>query len=101
MTTESQNNDTSTTTSNTGNGISKRVVAALLAIFLGCLGLHKFYLGINKVGLIYLLVSILGSFLLIPTLVIGVFSLIDGIKYLMCSDEEFERVYVQGKKAWF
>ena len=100
MTTESQNNAPSTTTSNTGNGISKRLVAALLAIFLGCLGVHKFYLGINKVGLIYLLVSILGSFLLIPTLVIGVFSLIDGIKYLMCSDEEFERVYVQGKKAW-
>ena len=98
MTTESQNNAPSTTTSNTGNGISKRLVAALLAIFLG---VHKFYLGINKVGLIYLLVSILGSFLLIPTLVIGVFSLIDGIKYLMCSDEEFERVYVQGKKAWF
>ena len=68
MTTESQNNAPSTTTSNTGNGISKRLVAA---------------------------------FLLIPTLVIGVFSLIDGIKYLMCSDEEFERVYVQGKKAWF
>lgn len=101
MATESQNNAHSTTTSNTGNGISKRLVAALLAIFLGCLGVHKFYLGINKVGLIYLLVSILGSFLFIPTLVIGVFSLIDGVKYLMCSDEEFECVYVQGKKAWF
>lgn len=99
MTTESQNNAPSTTTSNTG--ISKRLVAALLAIFLGCLGAHKFYLGINKVGLIYLLVSVLGSFLLIPILVISVLSLIDGIKYLMCSDEEFERVYVQGKKAWF
>ena len=101
MTTENQNNNSITNTSNTGNGISKRLVAALLAIFLGCLGVHKFYLGINKVGLIYLLVSILGSFLFIPTLVIGVFSLIDGVKYLMCSDEEFECVYVQGKKAWF
>lgn len=101
MTTENQNNTSITNTSNTGNGISKRLVAALLAIFLGCLGVHKFYLGINKVGLIYLLVSILGSFLFIPTLVIGVFSLIDGVKYLMCSDEEFECVYVQGKKAWF
>ena len=97
MTTENQNNTSITNTSNTGNGISKRLVAALL----GCLGAHKFYLGINKVGLIYLLVSILGSFLLIPILVISVLSLIDGIKYLMCSDEEFERVYVQGKKAWF
>jgi len=76
MTTENQNNTSITNTSSAGNGI-------------------------NKVGLIYLLVSILGSFLFIPTLVIGVFSLIDGIKYLMCSDEEFERVYVQGKKAWF
>ncbi len=101
MTTENQNYASITNTSSAGNGISKRLVAALLAIFLGCLGAHKFYLGINKVGLIYLLVSILGSFLLIPILVISVLSLIDGIKYLMCSDEEFERVYVQGKKAWF
>lgn len=101
MTTENQNNTSITNTSSAGNGISKRLVVALLTIFLGCLGVHKFYLGINKVGLIYLLVSILGSFLFIPTLVIGVFSLIDGVKYLMCSDEEFECVYVQGKKAWF
>lgn len=48
MTTESQNNAPSTTTSNTGNGISKRLVAALLAIFLGCLGVHKFYLASTK-----------------------------------------------------
>lgn len=101
MTTENQNNTSITNTSSAGNGISKRLVAALLAIFLGCLGVHKFYLGINKVGLIYLLVSILGSFLLIPILVISVLGLIDSIKYLMCSDEEFERMYVQGKKAWF
>ncbi len=89
------------TTTNQSSGISKRLIAGLLAIFLGTLGVHKFYLGINKVGLIYLLVAVLGSVLLIPTLVIALLSLIDGIKYLMCSDEQFETVYVQGKKAWF
>lgn len=47
MTTENQNNTSITNTSSAGNGISKRLVAALLAIFLGCLGAHKFYLGIN------------------------------------------------------
>lgn len=78
-----------------------RIVAAVLAFFLGCLGIHKFYLGMNKVGIIYLLVSIIGSFFIIGPLIIGILSLIDMIKYLMCSDEEFERVYAIEKKEWF
>ena len=45
MTTENQNNTSITNTPNTGNGISKRLVAALLAIFLGCLGAHKVLFG--------------------------------------------------------
>lgn len=78
-----------------------RIVAAVLAFFLGLLGVHKFYLGVNKVGVIYLLVSILGSLLVVGPLVVSVFCLIDFVKYLMASDEEFERVYVVGKREWF
>ncbi len=34
-----------------------RLVAALLALFTGCFGLHKFYLGENCTGVLYLLFS--------------------------------------------
>ena len=33
---------------------NKRIIAAALAFFLGCFGAHKFYLGLNKAGIIYL-----------------------------------------------
>ena len=39
----------------------KRIVALLLAIFLGQLGIHNFYLGYTKKGVIQLCVSLLLS----------------------------------------
>lgn len=84
----------------TASGKSK-IIAAVLAFFLGGFGVHKFYLGINKVGIIYLLVSILGSFIFVGPIIVFIFSIIDLVQYLRCTDEEFERVYVQGKKEWF
>jgi TM2 domain-containing membrane protein YozV len=38
-----------------------KIVAGLLGIFLGSLGLHRFYLGYNGIGLLMLLLSILGG----------------------------------------
>lgn len=53
-------------------------------------------------GIIYLLICILGSFVFfLGPLVVGVFCIIDIVKYLKCSDEEFEQIYVIGKKEWF
>ena len=83
-----------------------KVAAGLLAIFLGGLGIHKFYLGFTGPGLVYLLTNTIGwvvtVFLLgLPNIALGVIALIEGIIYLTKSDEEFEQTYVIGKKQWF
>lgn len=72
-----------------------------MAIFLGGLGVHKFYLGYTTQGVILLLVTILGTLLLIGPLVTGIISLIEGIIYLTKSDEDFYNIYVANKKEWF
>lgn len=86
-----------------GSGTQKktRTTAALWAFFLGGLGAHKFYLGYQQEGLIMLLVSILGSFLIVPTLVMGVIGFAEFIIYLTKDDRTFVRTYVTNKKAWF
>ncbi len=83
-------------------GQKSKIAAGLLAIFLGGLGIHKFYLGYTKAGIIMLLVSIVGSIIfLIPTIVIGIIALIEGIIYLTKSDDDFYATYEEGEKQWF
>lgn len=79
------------------------VAAGLLAIFLGSLGIHKFYLGYNTAGFIMLGVTILGSLftLGIAGAVMGVISLIEGIIYLTKPQGVFDAEYVYGHKEWF
>lgn len=88
-------------------GENKKVLAGILAIILGSLGVHKFILGYNKEGFILLaftLISyvlacfIIGAFLVWIPAVIG---LIEGIIYLTKTDEEFYLTYQVGKKPWF
>lgn len=81
---------------------SKKIPAGICGILLGMFGVHKFILGYNKEGIITLAVTILGSFLfgLGPT-VMGIIGLIEGIMYLVKSDEEFVATYVDGQKGWF
>lgn len=80
-------------------GADKKIVAGILGILLGAFGIHKFYLGYTKEGVIMLLVTLLtlgfGGF------VMGVIGLIEGILYLTKSDEDFVATYVTGKKGWF
>ena len=85
------------------SGTKSKVAAGLLGIFLNWLGIHKFYLGYTKEGVIMLLVSILGGICTcgVATGVMSVIGLIEGILYLTKTDEEFERLYVQGHKGWF
>ena len=78
-----------------------KVAAGLLAIFLGGLGIHKFYLGYTTQGIILLLVTFFGLLIFVGPIVTGVISLIEGIIYLTKSDEEFYRLYVLNKKEWF
>jgi len=87
-------------------GSKSKVAAGLLAIFLGGLGIHKFYLGYTGPGLVYLLTNTIGwvvtIFLLgLPNAALEIIALIEGIIYLTKSDEEFEQTYVAGKKPWF
>lgn len=79
------------------------VAAGLLAIFLGSLGIHKFYLGYNTAGFIMLAVTILGSLLTfgLAALVMQVIAFIEGILYLVKSQSEFEQIYVFNKREWF
>jgi len=65
--------------------MTPRVVAALLAFFLGSFGFHKFYLGQTFQGVVYLLLCWTG----IP----GVVGMIEAVLYLIKSDYEFERKY--------
>lgn len=76
-----------------------KLVAGLLAIFLGTLGIHKFYLGYTKSGVIMLLVSLLTFG--VGASVMAVIALIEGILYLTKSDAEFYQTYVQNSKEWF
>ena len=76
-----------------------KVAAGLLGIFLGALGIHKFYLGYSKAGVIMLLVSILTCG--IGASVMGIIGLIEGIIYLTKTDMDFYNTYVAGQKQWF
>ena len=76
-----------------------KLAAGLLGIFLGSLGIHKFYLGYKKEGIIMLVVSLVTCG--IGASVMGIIGLVEGIIYLTKSDEEFQDIYVQGYKGWF
>jgi TM2 domain-containing membrane protein YozV len=60
-------------------------VAALLAILLGGLGIHKFYLGQNGKGILYLIFC--------WTYIPGILSFIEGIIMLCSNDENFQIKY--------
>jgi len=79
------------------------VTSGVLGILLGGLGVHKFYLGYKKEGLIMLLISIVGGIVTLGRsgFIVGIIGLIEGIIYLTKSDDEFGRLYIQEKKTWF
>ena len=60
-------------------------MAALLALFLGGLGIHKFYLGKGGMGVLYLVFF----WTIIPAIV----GFIEGILLLLMSDEQFAAKY--------
>jgi TM2 domain-containing membrane protein YozV len=78
---------------------SNKIPAGICGILLGSLGIHKFILGYTGAGLVMLLVTLLTCGLASP--VMHVIGLIEGIIYLCKPDEEFVRVYVDGRKEWF
>lgn len=86
---------------------SKKILAGILAIVLGHIGIHKFVLGYNGEGIILLTLGIIGYltacffigyFVLFAT---GLIGLIEGIIYLTKTDEAFFETYIKGRKTWF
>jgi TM2 domain-containing membrane protein YozV len=73
-----------------------KFAAILLAFFLGCWGVHLFYLGENKKGAVYLIIGIFGLFFWFPLIVTGILAIIDIFKYLFMSDAEFAAKYSGG-----
>lgn len=76
-----------------------KIAAGVLGILLGTLGIHKFYLGYKKQGIITLLISLLT--LGIGAFVMEVIGIVEGIIYLTKSDEDFQATYVDSFKGWF
>jgi TM2 domain-containing membrane protein YozV len=66
-----------------------KMVAGILAILLGGLGIHHFYLGNSKMGIIYIALACVG--------VSPILGLIDGIMYLTKPEDVFQRCYMN----WF
>lgn len=81
---------------------SKRVLAGLMAILFGGLGIHKFVLGYSGLGVLYIFLTLLGFLTCgLTTTVIGVIAFVEGIVYLTKSDDEFIRTYQIGRRGWF
>ncbi len=83
----------------------KKIIAGILGILLGALGIHKFYLGYTVEGVIMLGVSLVGTVALcgipLAAFAVSVIGLIEGILYLTKSDDEFVATYVVGRRGWF
>jgi TM2 domain-containing membrane protein YozV/ribosomal protein L40E len=62
-----------------------KIAAGLFAIFLGGIGIHKFYLGRVGQGILYLL--------FFWTFIPAIIGFIEGIVYLSMSEQSFQRKY--------
>jgi len=73
----------------------KKLLAGILGIVIGWTGAHRFVLGDTTGGIIRLVIALLTCGLG------GLIGLVEGIIYLTKSDEDFQKIYIEGKKAWF
>lgn len=83
-----------------------KIVAGILAILFGWLGAHKFYLGYIGPGLFCFLTNIVGWAVIfymfgLPNFLVPAITAIEGVIYLLTTDEEFEKNYVNGRRPWF
>lgn len=78
---------------------SNKIPAGVCGILLGGFGIHKFILGYTGAGVIMLLVTLLSCGTVYP--VMHIIGIIEGVIYLTKTDDEFVRLYVDGRKEWF
>ncbi len=90
-------------------GADKKILAGILGIVLGGLGIHKFVLGYQQEGIILISIYLVGIVIAVITCGLGtpivlipsIIGIIEGIIYLTKSDEEFVQTYIINKKPWF
>ena len=82
---------------------SKRTTTGVLGIIFGFLGVHKFMLGNNAEGFILLAITIIGGIITcgLSIIITDIIGIIEGIIILTKTPEEFKRLYIDNKKAWF
>lgn len=69
-----------------------RGVAGLLALFLGSLGLHYFYMNKTNAGVIFLLATLLSCGIL--GIITQIVSIIQGVLFFTSTQQEFEQKWV-------
>lgn len=67
-----------------GYAQKSKLAAGLLGIFLGCFGVHNFYLGNTGKAVAQLLLTVIGWILIIGPTVAGIWGLVEGI-LILCS----------------
>ncbi len=70
-----------------------RITAGVLGIFCGNFGIHRFYMGHTNAGIVYLVVGVFTG-----TAVSTIAGVIDGVLYLVATDEEFTSKYLHNDK---
>lgn len=74
---------------------NKKILAGVLALLLGGIGVHKFILGYTQAGIIQIVLSI------VTCGIAGIVPFIEGVIYLTKSDQEFYQTYQVNKRPWF
>lgn len=77
-------------------------VAAILALFLGVFGVHRFYLGQRALGILYFIISVAGFIISltafpygppIPFIIMAILSFVDAVLLGVMPQEEFDERY--------
>ena len=78
------------------------IAAGILAIIFGLFGIHKFYMGYTNEGFIMLGVTIVGSLATFGAiaLVVQLLAVVEGLIYLIKTQNQFELDYVYGSRKW-
>ena len=64
-------------------GSKSKIAAGILAVTIGCLGIHNFYLGNMGKAIGQLLLTVLGSCILIGPLAAYIWALVEGVQIFM------------------
>ncbi len=78
----------------TGTSGKSRFAFALLALFVGWLGIHLFYVGKSGAGIVNILCCTIGILFIFPPIIIGAIGIAQTILSLSMSQKDFEERYV-------